>query len=140
MVDTAEGSRDGIPLPKQHVEINTKHAIVVGISDLVKTQPALAKVLAAQVFDNCLVAAGLLDDSRSMLPRLNDILVCLVKCAIQNDSTSIPSTAPEATDAVTEVNVDAPDTSETVTEVIVDTKQSPAHRGKNTTITEAEVV
>jgi hypothetical protein len=41
----------------------------------------LARVLAEQVYDNCLVAAGLLDDSRTMLPRLNDLLVSLVKGA-----------------------------------------------------------
>jgi hypothetical protein len=55
--------------------------VIVGIRDLTKTEPALAKVLAAQVFDNCLVAAGLLDDSRSMLPRLNDLLICVVNGA-----------------------------------------------------------
>jgi TNF receptor-associated protein 1 len=81
LVDTTDGNRDGIPLPKQHVEINPKHPVIVGIHDLTKTEPALAKVLAAQVFDNCLVAAGLLDDSRSMLPRLNDLLICVVNGA-----------------------------------------------------------
>ena len=84
MVDTAEGNRDGVPLPKQHVEVNTKHPVVVGIHDLIKTEPTLARVLAAQVYDNCLVAAGLLNDSRSMLPRLNDILVCVVKGATKD--------------------------------------------------------
>lgn len=81
LVDTSPGARDGIPLPKQRVEINPKHAIIVGIYDLIHTEPMLAKVLAAQVYDNCLVAAGLLDDSRTMLPRLNDILLCVVKGA-----------------------------------------------------------
>ena len=47
---------------------------------LVKGQ-TLARVLAEQVYDNCLGAAGLMDDSRSMLPRLNDILMCVVKGA-----------------------------------------------------------
>jgi len=48
-----------------------------------KTSPLmfLAKVLALQIFDNCLIAAGLLDDGRSMLGRLNDILLCVVKDA-----------------------------------------------------------
>ena len=107
MVDTAEGSRDGIPIPKQHVEINPKHAVIVGISDLIKTQPALAKVLAAQVYDNCLVAAGLLSDSRSMLPRLNDILVCVVKGATQNDAGMMASTTTKdlsVADTTPEVN------------------------------------
>lgn len=89
MVDTSEGARDGVPLPKQHMEINPKHPIIVGIYDISKTQPTLARILAEQVFDNCLVAAGLLDDSRSMLPRINDILVCVVKSAQeQNDGSA----------------------------------------------------
>ena len=100
MVDTAEGNRDGIPLPKQHVEINTKHPIVVGINDLIKAEPTLARVLAAQVYDNCLVAAGLLDDSRSMLPRLNDILVCVVKGATQNNSGGAAGSTAESAESV----------------------------------------
>jgi hypothetical protein len=43
------------------------------------TQSVLAKVLPKQVFDNCLIALGLLDDSRSMLPRLNDMMTAIVK-------------------------------------------------------------
>ncbi len=37
-------------------------------------RPVIAKLVAEQVFDNALIAAGLLEDSRFMLPRLNDIL------------------------------------------------------------------
>lgn len=88
LVDTSEGNREGIPLPKQNVEINPKHPVIVGIYDLIKSEPALARVLAEQVYDNCLVAAGLLDDSRSMLPRLNDILVCVVNGARAQHSKS----------------------------------------------------
>jgi len=35
--------------------------------------------VAEQVFDNAMVAAGLLDDSRVMLPRLNKLIERLVK-------------------------------------------------------------
>merc|ERR1712125_1105 len=41
----------------------------------------VAKVCAEQVYDNCLVAAGLMDDSRSMLGRLNDLLLVAIKSA-----------------------------------------------------------
>jgi TNF receptor-associated protein 1 len=88
MIDASEGNRDGVPLPKQHVEINPNHPIIVGIYDVAKTEPTLARVLAEQVFDNCLVAAGLLDDSRSMIPRINDILVCVVKGAKERGGSS----------------------------------------------------
>lgn len=81
MVDTSDGTRDDMPLPKQNVEINPSHPIMIGIYNLRDKEPVLARVLAEQVYDNCLVAAGLLDDSRTMLPRLNDLLVSLVKGA-----------------------------------------------------------
>jgi TNF receptor-associated protein 1 len=81
MVDTRDGNRDYIPLPKQHVEINPSHKIIVGIHDLIETEPVLARVMAEQVYDNCLISAGLLDDPRGMLPRLNDILMCVVSGA-----------------------------------------------------------
>ena len=84
LVDTSEGNRDSMPLPKQNVEINPSHPIIVGIYKIKDTEPVLARVLAEQVFDNCLVAAGLMDDSRTMLPRLNDLLISLVKGAQLN--------------------------------------------------------
>ncbi|KAL7534540.1 hypothetical protein ACHAWF_004861 [Thalassiosira exigua] len=45
--------------------------------------PTLVKVVAEQVYDNCLVATGLLDDGRSMLPRLNDLMLCVVKAGVR---------------------------------------------------------
>jgi len=79
--DSQSGGREGMPLPKQQLEINPHHPIIVGIHSIRQKEPTLAKVLTAQIFDNCLMAAGLLDDSRSMLPRLNDILLTVVKGA-----------------------------------------------------------
>jgi TNF receptor-associated protein 1 len=83
MVDTSDGTRDSMPLPKQNLEINPSHPIIVGLYKIKDSEPVLAKVLAEQVYDNCLMAAGLLDDSRTMLPRLNDLLTSLVKGAQQ---------------------------------------------------------
>ena len=81
MVETSEGgsSSNTMALPKQTVEINRKHELIVGIYRLKEKDPMLAQVLAEQVVDNCLVAAGLLDDGRTMLPRLNDLMLCIVK-------------------------------------------------------------
>jgi len=81
LVDTTDGGRDGLKLPKQQVEINPKHPVINGINSIRETEPTLAKVLSEQVFDNCLLAAGLMDDGRAMLPRLNDILLTVVKDA-----------------------------------------------------------
>mmetsp|Transcript_27022 Transcript_27022/g.64543 ORF Transcript_27022/g.64543 Transcript_27022/m.64543 type:complete len:895 (+) Transcript_27022:93-2777(+) len=83
MVDASDGTRDTMPLPRQNLEINPSHPIIVGLYNIREKEPLLAKVLAEQVYDNCLVAAGLLDDSRTMLPRLNDLLVSLVNGAQQ---------------------------------------------------------
>ena len=88
MVETSEGgtSSNSMPLPKQTVEINPKHEIIVGIHRLKEKDPMLAEVLAEQVVDNCLVAAGLLDDGRTMLPRLNDLMLCIVKNNVTEES------------------------------------------------------
>lgn len=81
MVDTSDGTRDSMPLPKQNIEINPSHPLIVGLHKIKDSEPVLARVLAEQVYDNCLVAAGLMDDSRTMLPRLNDLLISVVKGA-----------------------------------------------------------
>ena len=86
MLETTEASKEEVALPKQHMEINPGHKIIVGINSLKETNPILAKVLAEQIIDNCLVAAGLMDDSRTMLPRLNDIMLCVVNGASADGS------------------------------------------------------
>ena len=79
MVETQDGgAMEGMPLAKQQVEINANHPIIAGLNAIREKEPTLAKVCAEQIFDNCLVAAGLLDDGRSMLGRLNDLLLCVV--------------------------------------------------------------
>jgi TNF receptor-associated protein 1 len=81
LVDTQDGGMEAMQLPKQQVEINPKHPMIAGLYAIREKEPDLAKVLAEQIFDNCLIAAGLLDDGRSMLGRLNDILLCVVNDA-----------------------------------------------------------
>ena len=97
MVDNSDG-RDAMPLPPQNIEINPSHPIIVGLFALKDTEPVLSKILLQQIYDNCLVAAGLMDDSRTMLPRLNDLLISLVKSAQQNKK------QPEEGDATTTVD------------------------------------
>ena len=102
MVETSEGGVEAgaMPLPKQTVEINPGHPIISGLYHLKDSDPDLAQVLAEQVFDNCLTAAGLLDDGRSMLPRLNDLLLCIVKSSIgkkeEGDSAAASTSNEEA--------------------------------------------
>ena len=65
-------------LPKQTLEINPSHPVIVALSDLKDSNAPVAKMVAEQIVDNALVAAGLVDDSRTMLPRLNALLETLV--------------------------------------------------------------
>eukprot|EP01125_Pyxidicula_operculata_P022707 TRINITY_DN9516_c0_g1_i1.p1 TRINITY_DN9516_c0_g1~~TRINITY_DN9516_c0_g1_i1.p1 ORF type:complete len:723 (+),score=249.26 TRINITY_DN9516_c0_g1_i1:30-2198(+) len=61
-------------LPKQQVQINTRHPLIVKINEIKSTQDELAREAITQIFDNALVQAGLVDDGRSMVPRINKIL------------------------------------------------------------------
>jgi molecular chaperone HtpG len=59
---------------KPILEINPDHEVMVKLNDVRKTDAALAGDVAAQLFDNALVAAGLLEDPRAMLTRINSLL------------------------------------------------------------------
>mmetsp|Transcript_9580 Transcript_9580/g.11497 ORF Transcript_9580/g.11497 Transcript_9580/m.11497 type:complete len:701 (-) Transcript_9580:1379-3481(-) len=65
-------------LKKQTLEINAAHPIIIGLNDLRKENTELARAVARQVFDNALIAAGLVDDPRDMLPRLNTLMGTLL--------------------------------------------------------------
>jgi TNF receptor-associated protein 1 len=59
------------------LEINPSHKMIVALS-LAQGEgekSAVAKLVAEQILDNALIAAGLVDDPRMMLSRLNEILV-----------------------------------------------------------------
>jgi len=70
------------PLPPQKLLINAKHPIITSLHTLIQDLPIdstsdqaqLARHAANQLLDNALVAAGLMDDPRSMLSRLNFFL------------------------------------------------------------------
>ncbi|MES1910913.1 MAG: hypothetical protein MHM6MM_003432 [Cercozoa sp. M6MM] len=61
-------------LPRQKLELNTSHPVVQGILRHMGTQPLLAKAAAHQLVDHALLAAGLIDDARVLLPRQNRLL------------------------------------------------------------------
>jgi len=79
LVDTSSTILGSQELRKQTVEINPYHPVITGLNAVRHIQPDVARVCAEQIFDNCLIAAGLMDDSRTMLPRLNDLLLSLIK-------------------------------------------------------------
>ena len=63
-------------LPPQSLEINPSHKIIIALAQAhgVPEKEAVAALVAQQVMDNALIAAGLIDDPRLMLSRLNSIL------------------------------------------------------------------
>merc|ERR1712157_314072 len=122
MVDNSDG-RNGMPLPAQNVEINPSHPIIVGLHNLKETEPVLAKVLAEQVYDNCLVAAGLMDDSRTMLPRLNDLLLVAIKSASTDNSTATVA-ANVQKESIDEKELNIDDTDKVVEAEIVEPKET----------------
>lgn len=64
-------------LPPQVLEINPSHPLIVALHSL--RSEDRAKFVAEQMYDNALVAAGLLEDPRSMLSRLNNIMLQSLK-------------------------------------------------------------
>ena len=56
------------------IEAITRHGIMVRLDQQRRTDAPLAGQVAEQLLDNARVAAGLLDDPRAMLARLNGLL------------------------------------------------------------------
>ena len=54
--------------------MNPRHIVIVRLNEMRQTDEPLAIKVAEQVYDNARVAAGLLDDPRLMLKRLNELL------------------------------------------------------------------
>ena len=67
------------PLPPQKLRLNVSHPVVVALSQASTTDEARATAAAHQLLDNAIVAAGLMDDPRTMLPRLNKLLELALK-------------------------------------------------------------
>lgn len=59
---------------KVNLEINPRHALIRQLSDVREAKPELAGMIAEQILDNALIAAGLLEDARPMVERIYKIL------------------------------------------------------------------
>ena len=57
------------------LEINPSHPIIKKLSDLKKSNPKLASLIAEHLFANAMVAAGLVEDPRTILNSINELLV-----------------------------------------------------------------
>ncbi|MFN0127614.1 MAG: molecular chaperone HtpG [Verrucomicrobiales bacterium] len=56
------------------LEINPRHPMIKSLAAARTAQPDLAALAARQLLDNALLAAGLLEDPRDMVQRLNDLV------------------------------------------------------------------
>ena len=59
---------------KQDLELNSRHVVIARLEKMRHVDSGLAAKVAEQILDNAKVAAGLLEDPRSMLKRLNELL------------------------------------------------------------------
>ena len=71
-------------LPKQIMEYNPSHPIILQLQTTRSVNPTLAALVAEQIFDDALIAAGLMEDARVMIPRLNSLL----QAALEASNTS----------------------------------------------------
>lgn len=59
---------------KVELEINPRHALIKKLAETRESAPEVAKLVAAQMLDNALISAGLLDDARDMIRRMNALM------------------------------------------------------------------
>ncbi len=59
---------------KVELELNPRHPLVKKLSEARQNQPDVAKLVAAQLLDNALISAGLLDDARETIQRMNRLM------------------------------------------------------------------
>ena len=59
---------------KIKLEINTSHKLIKQLDDLREKDEKLAKLVAEQLLDNSLLAAGFIEEPQNMVGRINNIL------------------------------------------------------------------
>jgi len=59
---------------KVELEINPRHPLLRKLASAKDSNPELANLVARQLFDNALIAAGLLDDARDTVSRMNTLM------------------------------------------------------------------
>lgn len=74
MLKSLKKDGDSLPDGQPDLELNPRHPVIVRLEKMRQGDEALAAKVAAQIHDNARVAAGLLEDPRAMLKRLNELL------------------------------------------------------------------
>ncbi len=68
-------NREGADTPlKVNLEFNPRHAVIKRLHESRNANPERSKLVAEQLLDNALIAAGLLEDPTTMVARLNKLL------------------------------------------------------------------
>ncbi|MEO5959332.1 MAG: molecular chaperone HtpG, partial [Opitutaceae bacterium] len=68
-------NKEGADSPlRVNLEINPRHAVIKRLFEIHTAAPEKAKLVAAQLLDNALISAGLLEDATAMVARLNKLL------------------------------------------------------------------
>ncbi|XP_069859730.1 heat shock protein 75 kDa, mitochondrial [Dipodomys merriami] len=75
MQQLAKTQEERAQLLQPTLEINPRHTLIRKLNQLREGEPELAQLLVDQIYDNAMIAAGLVDDPRPMVSRLNDLLV-----------------------------------------------------------------
>lgn len=61
------------------LEINTKHPLMVALNQTRRKDIGMAAMLAKQMLDNTMLMAGLLENERSYVARVNQLMMGLMK-------------------------------------------------------------
>ncbi len=67
-----EGAED--TPPRVELQFNPRHAVIRRLAAVREAKPEVAKLMAEQVLDNALIAAGLLDDAQQMVARIYKLM------------------------------------------------------------------
>jgi molecular chaperone HtpG len=62
------------PATKVHLDINPKHPLIVKLARSRADRPESSSLIAGQLMDTALLSAGLVEDPRSVVQRLNKVL------------------------------------------------------------------
>uniref|UniRef100_A0A4X1VTK1 Heat shock protein 75 kDa, mitochondrial n=1 Tax=Sus scrofa TaxID=9823 RepID=A0A4X1VTK1_PIG len=75
MQQLAKTQEERAQLLQPTLEINPRHTLIKKLSQLRHSEPDLAQLLVDQIYENAMITAGLSDDPRPMVSRLNRLLI-----------------------------------------------------------------
>ncbi len=74
-----------MPTTKATLEINPRHAVIHGLSNLMESDKETAGLVVQQLADNALLSAGLLDNPHKMTARMNELIGKLVQSRLSSN-------------------------------------------------------